>query len=90
MIDSSKEPLSAEIKVYVLSPKFDWSHTFQSGDKYEVEGSPVKGMFVSLTMEKTAKGIAFKVNMLTEYCIDYLWEVVPTKKYFKDRVKGNE
>lgn len=62
-IDRSKGPVSAEVEVNVKARNFFWKQTFQSGEKYKVEGSPVKGMFVSLTMNKTAKGITFELDL---------------------------
>ena len=61
-IDRSQDPLSAEMSVTVKDPKFDWSHTFKSGDKVQMEGLPQSTVFLNLTMVKTGKGIAFKVD----------------------------
>lgn len=69
--DRSQDPLSAEVSLKVPGRDFEWSHTFKSGDKIQVEGFPlpIKGigsadMYLVLTMDKHWKGISFKASFI--------------------------
>ena len=68
-IDKSQDPLSADIRLKVEKRNFDWSSSFKSGDKHSVKGFPltIKGlkdadMFLTLTMARTARGIAYEAG----------------------------